>query len=92
TTLKNGVVTVKRGGSDDMRIFVRGGFADVTPAGLTVLAEEAVDLSDVTLESVDKDLQAAREDLLKHPESDGKHALAQEESDYLQALRDALAA
>ncbi|MEL6244509.1 MAG: F0F1 ATP synthase subunit epsilon [Pseudomonadota bacterium] len=92
TTLKNGVVTVKRGGSDDMRIFVRGGFADVTPAGLTVLAEEAVDLSDVTLESVDKDLQAAREDLLKHPEGDGKHALALEESDYLQALRDALAA
>ena len=40
TTLKTGQVRVYEGGR--VRVFeVRGGFADVTPAGLTVLAEHA---------------------------------------------------
>ena len=40
TALREGAVTVVDGGS--RRVFeVRGGFADVTPAGLTILAEEA---------------------------------------------------
>ncbi len=41
TTLKTGVITVKAGGVSS-RIYVRGGFADVNPAGLSVLAEKAV--------------------------------------------------
>jgi F-type H+-transporting ATPase subunit epsilon len=40
TTLKPGFVTaVAEGGSH--QFYVRGGFADVSPAGLTILAEEA---------------------------------------------------
>jgi F-type H+-transporting ATPase subunit epsilon len=40
TTLKEGRVHVHLGGSQ--RVFeVHGGFADVTPAGLTILAERA---------------------------------------------------
>lgn len=40
TALREGAVTVIDGGA--RRVFeVRGGFADVTPAGLTILAEEA---------------------------------------------------
>ena len=38
-TLKPGVVTVKGHGSEDERIFVRGGFAEVNLDGLTILAE-----------------------------------------------------
>jgi len=41
TTLKTGVITVKAGGVSS-RIYVRGGFADVNSAGLSVLAEKAV--------------------------------------------------
>lgn len=41
TTLKTGIVTVKTGGVSS-RIYVRGGFADVNAAGLSVLAEKAV--------------------------------------------------
>ena len=41
TTLKTGIITVKAGGVES-RIYVRGGFADVNPAGLSVLAEKAV--------------------------------------------------
>ena len=43
TALKEGRVKVYNDGAT--RLFdVRGGFADVTPAGLTVLAEEAEEL------------------------------------------------
>ena len=42
TALKEGQVRVHDGGK--IRVFdVRGGFADVTPEGLTILAEHAVE-------------------------------------------------
>ncbi len=42
TTLREGFITIHEGGH--LRRFeVQGGFADVTPAGLTVLAEHARD-------------------------------------------------
>ena len=42
TALREGRVTVVNGGAT--RVFdVQGGFADVTPAGLTILAEHAVE-------------------------------------------------
>jgi len=44
TALREGAVTVIDGGS--RRVFsVRGGFADVTPAGLTILAEAASEVA-----------------------------------------------
>ncbi|WP_122464426.1 MULTISPECIES: ATP synthase F1 subunit epsilon [Brevundimonas] len=44
TALREGPVTVIDGGN--RRVFaVKGGFADVTPAGLTILAEEATEVS-----------------------------------------------
>jgi F-type H+-transporting ATPase subunit epsilon len=45
------------------RVFVNGGFADVNPEGLTVLAEDAVDLADVDAATLDQELKDAKEDL-----------------------------
>lgn len=45
TALKEGTVTVIDGGSR-RRFEVAGGFADVTPAGLTILAERAQELAE----------------------------------------------
>jgi F-type H+-transporting ATPase subunit epsilon len=62
SAIRPGAITV----SDDgqvRRIFVLGGFADVTPDGLTILAEEAVDLADVDLAKLEADMRNAREDL-----------------------------
>ena len=43
TALKPGKVSVRDG--QNLRVFnVEGGFADVTPAGLTILAEQAVEV------------------------------------------------
>ncbi|MEC7289789.1 MAG: ATP synthase F1 subunit epsilon, partial [Pseudomonadota bacterium] len=88
TTLKNGVVRVEDNGETTMRLFVRGGFADVTPAGLTILAEEAVNLDSVSVESVQKDYDEAHRALLALGK-DGNPAL-EEQVAYLEDLKAAL--
>ena len=88
TTLKNGVVRVEDGGETTMRLFVRGGFADVTPAGLTILAEEAVNMDSVSAESVQKELDEARQALLAEGK-DGSVVL-EEQVSYLESLKAAL--
>ncbi|MEL6568234.1 MAG: F0F1 ATP synthase subunit epsilon [Pseudomonadota bacterium] len=90
TTLKNGVVQVLRGAKDELRIFVRGGFADVTPAGLTILAEEALDLQGVDASEVDKELEETRLELKRHDADDGAHVRLEEHIAYLEDLRAAL--
>jgi F-type H+-transporting ATPase subunit epsilon len=62
SSLKPGVVDVSRGGQIT-RIFVRGGFADVNPAGLTILAEEAVPVADVDAQRLAQDVKNAEEDV-----------------------------
>lgn len=47
TTLRPGILTVYRAGGD-MRVAVSGGFAEATDAGLTVLADVAVPVEDVS--------------------------------------------
>ncbi|MEP1144806.1 MAG: F0F1 ATP synthase subunit epsilon [Henriciella sp.] len=88
TTLKNGMVRVEDNGEITMRLFVRGGFADVTPAGLTILAEEAVNMDSVSAESVQKDLDEARQALLATGK-DGSPVL-EEQVAYLESLKAAL--
>jgi F-type H+-transporting ATPase subunit epsilon len=62
STMRPGVVDVTRGGQTD-RIFVRGGFADVSAAGLTILAEQAIPLAEVDPEALAQDVRAAEEDV-----------------------------
>lgn len=88
TTLKNGVVRVEDNGETTMRLFVRGGFADVTPAGLTILAEEAVNLDSVSVESVQKEYDEAHRTLLA--EGKGANPALEEQVSYLEDLKAAL--
>lgn len=46
TTLKPGFVTVVRNDGISHVYYVRGGFAEVSPEGLTILAEEAQDIAE----------------------------------------------
>lgn len=62
TVLAPGVVKVKSG-ADERRIFVRGGFAEVTPLGLTILAEEAIPVSDLSRGMIAERIKWAEEDL-----------------------------
>jgi F-type H+-transporting ATPase subunit epsilon len=59
TALRAGIVTVDGG----KRLFVRGGFADVTPSGLTLLAEQAVAVEEIDVEKVSAEIRDIEEDL-----------------------------
>ena len=42
TTMRPGILVIYRDGQDPLRIVINGGFAEVGPNGLTVLADTAV--------------------------------------------------
>ncbi len=78
-------------GATERRIFVNGGFADVTPEGLTVLAEDAYDLSNADPVALEQDLKNAQDDL-RDAADDAKRAAAQRKVTRLEAIRAALSA
>ena len=63
STLKPGVLEVYEGGKVKDRIFVAGGFAEVTPERLTVLAERAVLVSEIDRAAVEKRVKDLKDDL-----------------------------
>jgi F-type H+-transporting ATPase subunit epsilon len=89
TTLKPGVVEVDEGGARKQRIFVRGGFADIAPSGLTVLAEQAVALEELDAGKLAQEIQNAEEDVADAAEGEAKRA-ANEKLDQLKELKAAL--
>nr|WP_321510469.1 F0F1 ATP synthase subunit epsilon [uncultured Hyphomonas sp.] len=90
TTLRNGVVRVLEGDTVKMRIFVRGGFADITSAGLTILAEEARMLDDVKAEDVQAEMEATLLKIQSLDKDDSNRSVLQEHYDYLESLKAAL--
>ena len=77
STVRPGVIHVFEGGSVKSRIFVAGGFAEVTAARCTVLAEEAVPLDEIDRTDVEKDLQDASEDIRDADGDEAKLARAE---------------
>jgi F-type H+-transporting ATPase subunit epsilon len=61
-TLKPGVLTIYQDGGPQ-RIVVRGGFAEVSPTGLTVLAEQAVPASEIDAATIAQAIKDAEEDI-----------------------------
>jgi len=64
TTLRPGSIAIYEGGRVKSRIFVAGGFAEVTPERCTVLADETVALAGADRAAAEARLKAAREALL----------------------------
>ena len=64
STIRPGVVEVLEAGKKEpTRIFIRAGFAEVTPDGLTILAEEAIAVADLSKEDIEQRIQNTKEDL-----------------------------
>ncbi len=63
STIKPGILVVRRvdGGTDEY--FVRGGFADAAPTGLTVLAEQAIPVKDLDAGEIMAQIRDAEEDV-----------------------------
>lgn len=86
TTLRPGVINVDDAGRAQQRIFVRGGFAEVTPKGLTILAENAIPLAELDAAALDQEIANAQEDVTD-AKSDETRQSAQEKLDHLKLLR-----
>lgn len=56
TALKTGFIVITDGQNQGVRMLVRGGFAEINAAGLTVLAERALPPEDLTAEGIDREI------------------------------------
>ncbi|MBB4657752.1 ATP synthase F1 subunit epsilon [Parvularcula dongshanensis] len=62
STLSPGILVIRNAGTE-RRLFVRGGFADVNPEGLTVLAEVAIPEDELKGDVLGRQKQAAQKAL-----------------------------
>jgi F-type H+-transporting ATPase subunit epsilon len=88
STLQPGVIDIYQNGSIAERIFVAGGFAEVTESRCTVLAEEAHVLKDFDASKVDSEMSDLRSDL-KDAKSDLDQERIERRIKMLEALRKA---
>ena len=63
TTVRPGTIVVYEGGAVSDRIFIAGGFAEVSDNRCTVLAEEAMPIEDIDKAAAQQSLADAREDI-----------------------------
>ncbi|MFP6757965.1 MAG: F0F1 ATP synthase subunit epsilon [Alphaproteobacteria bacterium] len=91
SSLRSGVVEIHDAGEITDRVFVAGGFAEVTPKRCTVLAEEAISLGDVDRGSADARLKDA-EQAISDASDDDERAKAEAARDVALALIEALEA
>jgi F-type H+-transporting ATPase subunit epsilon len=63
SAIRPGVVSITPASGEERKIFVAGGFADVTPSLLSLLAEEAVDVKDIDKSKLEQDLKNLEDDL-----------------------------
>jgi F-type H+-transporting ATPase subunit epsilon len=89
STLRPGVIEVLGGEDSGLRLFVRGGFAEVDGEKIIVLAEEAIPLNEFDADALDSRIRDSQEDLAiaKTPEERDRVA---EALDHLKQLRASL--
>jgi F-type H+-transporting ATPase subunit epsilon len=61
--LRGGTIVLHEGGRPTARLYVTGGFAEITPERCTVLADRAVPVSELSLPDAERGLVEAREAL-----------------------------
>lgn len=89
STMRPGVVDITEAGGGKQRIFVRGGFAEVNPQGLTVLAEQAINMDDLDAAAIAQEVTNAEEDVAD-AKTDERRQKAQETLDHLKQLQASL--
>jgi F-type H+-transporting ATPase subunit epsilon len=87
-SLRPGVVAIEEAQGKQTKIFVRGGFADVSQAGLILLAETAIPAAELDAGHLEQEIKNAEEDLADAPEDQVR--LSQEKLDRLRELKDSM--
>lgn len=90
STLRPGVIDVyETRPTISRRIFVAGGFAEVTPERCTILAQDAVDLAELDATAVEQEIRDRTEDV-SDSKSDHDRAAAQHALEVARAKQEAL--
>jgi F-type H+-transporting ATPase subunit epsilon len=89
STLKPGLLTIFAAGAAPRFLFVRGGFAEARPDGLTVLAELALPLEELDAARLAQEMKDAEEDVADATD-ESMRRVAQEKLDQLREFRAAL--
>jgi F-type H+-transporting ATPase subunit epsilon len=63
STLKPGQIEVRGLSGEVQKFFVRGGFADVSATGLTILADQTIPLADLDAAALEQEIRNAEEDV-----------------------------
>jgi len=85
STLRAGMIDMKDEGQDT-RFFIRGGFVEINPGKVTVLAEEAIPMSEMDLAILDQRITDAQEDEIA-AKTDADRARAAQMVDDLKLVR-----
>ena len=85
STLRAGMIDMKDEGVDT-RFFIRGGFVEINPGKITVLAEEAIPMSEMDLAILDQRISDAQEDEIA-AKTDADRARAAQMVDDLKLVR-----
>jgi F-type H+-transporting ATPase subunit epsilon len=88
TSVRPGVVAIEDPTGKRHRVFVRGGFAEVNPLGLILLAETAIPFEDLSAIRLEQEIKNAEEDVADASEDQKRQA--QEKLDRLRELRDSM--
>ena len=86
SSLRPGVIEVTGGETPGLRLFIRGGFAEVDAKKVIVLAEEAIPMADFDLAALDQRIADTEEDLVA-AKTDAERARVGEQLDHLRQLR-----
>ena len=89
-TLRPGVLVIHEEGGEQLRIVIQGGFAEVTPAGLTVLADSAVPAEEFDMDVLSGMIKDTEEDVADATDEVKRDKLARRLAQ-LRALREELA-
>jgi F-type H+-transporting ATPase subunit epsilon len=90
STIRPGVIAVyETEGAAPVRIFIDGGFAEVNEKGLTILAEQAIPVGQLSPESIAQQIATAREDV-KQARNDPERERADKALARLDAMQAAL--
>ena len=74
STLRPGVIVAKGEGNRATRLYVRGGFCEVAPDSLTVLAEQASDVESMNADAIAAETKAAEAALAAATTDDARWA------------------
>jgi len=88
STLRPGVAVITDGKGGTQRLFVRGGFAEVSAAGLTILAEQAVPVEEITDEVIGAEVKAAEREFAAAASDEARRVAAEKLAQLLE-VRDA---